>query len=440
MLFVAVKLQKKNERSLVHLCFRFYFVFFNNSFAILPSKFFIFVKEMNINEATRQFIEEHADDDVRQLALQGSRDKEVDMGLALQQIQGQQTARRKLPSWAAVSGILYPTHLSMEQCSSEQTARYKAQVLCDLPAKKRIVDLTGGFGVDFAFMSEAYTEAVYIEQLPELYAIATHNFSLLKLHPALKTLCADGVEYLHQMDHASLIFLDPARRDGHGGRTYGISDCTPNVLPLLDELLSKGNHVMLKLSPMLDWRKAVSDVGHEHVEQIHIVSVSNECKELLLLLSARGCTTPRLYCINDEQLESFDLLTSSSSIPSEGAEIGHFLYEPNASLMKAGLFDELAQRYDVTPLAKNSHLFTSEERIATFPGRIFQITTVSSMNKQELRTKILPLQRANISVRNFPMSVADLRKRLKLSEGGSNYLFATTLTNGEHVLIVCQHL
>ena len=394
-----------------------------------------------MNEATWRYICEHANDDVRQLALQGSRNEEVDMSMALQQIQGQQMARRKLPTWASISGILYPSHLSMEQCSSEQTSRYKAQVLCGLPTKKRIVDLTGGFGVDFAFMSEAYVEAVYVEQQPELYSIATYNFSLLKLRPALKTLCADGMDYLHQMDHASLIFLDPARRNEYGGRTYGISDCTPNVLLILDELLSKGDHVMLKLSPMLDWRKAINDVGYKHVEQVHIVSVGNECKELLLVLSAKGCPTPHIYCVNDGQTESFELSTQPSSLFSEGAaEVGHFLYEPNASLMKAGLFDELAERYGVTPIAKNSHLFTSEEKIAAFPGRIFQITSVSSMNKQELRTKIHPLQRANISVRNFPMSVADLRKRLKLSEGGSNYIFATTLTNGEHVLIVCQHL
>lgn len=407
-----------------------------------------------MNEATWRYICEHADDDVRQLALQGSRDIEVDMGTALQQIQGRQTARKKLPTWAAKMGILYPSHLSMEQCSSEQTARYKAHVLESLPAKERIVDLTGGFGVDFALMSESYAEAVYVEQQPELFAIATHNFNVLKLRPALKTICADGVDYLHQLDHASLIFLDPARRDNHGSRTYGIGDCTPNVLLLMEELLAKADHVMLKLSPMLDWRKAVEDVGHKHVEQVHIVSVGNECKELLLVLSAKGCPQPRLYCVNDNSYDIFEIDSPAQTRPlkrielfpenlyplKEGRGVAGFLYEPNASLMKAGLFDELANRYGVVPLARNSHLFTSEERVADFPGRTFQITAISSMNKRELKEKVLHLQQANISVRNFPISVAELRKRLKLSEGGSNYLFATTLANGEHVLIICQHL
>lgn len=404
-----------------------------------------------INEATWRYICEHADDDVRQLALRGSRDKEVDLGAALQQIRGRQTARRKLPTWAAMSSILYPSHLSMEQCSSEQTARYKAHVLSSLPTKERIVDLTGGFGVDFAMMSESYAEAVYVEQQTELFAIVRHNFNLLKLRPVLKTVCADGVDYLHQLNHASLIFLDPARRDNHGSRTYGIGDCTPNVLPLMDELLHKADHVMLKLSPMLDWRKAIEDVGREHVEQVHIVSVGNECKELLLLLSSKDSTEHRLYCVNDDCCEEFEIGPPSLISPFEGRESFHrnpiplmgegrgFLYEPNASLMKAGLFDELASRYGVTPLARNSHLFTSEERVAGFPGRTFQITAVSSMNKRDLREKVFPLKRVNISVRNFPMSVAELRKRLKLNEGGSNYLFATTLANGEHVLIICQH-
>lgn len=417
-----------------------------------------------INEATWRYICEHADDDVRQLALRGSRDKEVDLGAALQQIRGRQTARRKLPTWAAMSSILYPSHLSMEQCSSEQTARYKAHVLSSLPTKERIVDLTGGFGVDFAMMSESYAEAVYVEQQTELFAIVRHNFNLLKLRPVLKTVCADGVDYLHQLNHASLIFLDPARRDNHGSRTYGIGDCTPNVLPLMDELLHKADHVMLKLSPMLDWRKAIEDVGREHVEQVHIVSVGNECKELLLLLSAKDSTEHRLYCVNDDSCVEFEIGAPSLISPLEGGRISgrgsyegsptgtplpskggvrggvsSFLYEPNASLMKAGLFDELASRYEVTPLARNSHLFTSEERVAGFPGRTFQITAVSSMNKRDLREKVFPLKRVNISVRNFPMSVAELRKRLKLNEGGSNYLFATTLANGEHVLIICQH-
>ena len=425
-----------------------------------------------MNEATKLYILAHADSDVRQLALQGCKDPQVDLPMALQQIQGRQTARRKLPSWAAVDGIVYPPHLSMEQCSSEATARYKTKVIDDLrifdfrldrqienrkSVNRKFLDLTGGFGVDFAFLSVLFNEAVYVEQQEVLCAAARHNFDLLPgLGPRVQVVCAQAEEFLHRLEeHVALIFLDPARRDQRGGRTYGIGDCTPDVLPLLDELLRKADYVLLKLSPMLDWRKAVNDVGAHHVEQVHIVATGGECKELLLLLSAQGSQQPVLVCANDGQEERFQVTDAIDTIDTidtiEAIETidaietmpaaplpGGYLYEPNAALMKGGFFLELARRYGVRPLAANSHLFCSQQPVEGFPGRAFRITAVSTMNKQELKTKILPLRQANISVRNFPLTVAQLRQRLKLGEGGSNYLFATTLASGQRVLLVCE--
>ena len=422
-----------------------------------------------MNEATKLYILAHADSDVRQLALQGCKDPQVDLPMALQQIQGRQTARRKLPSWAAVDGIVYPPHLSMEQCSSEATARYKTKVIDDLrifdfrldrqienrkSVNRKFLDLTGGFGVDFAFLSVLFNEAVYVEQQEVLCAAARHNFDLLPgLGPRVQVVCAQAEEFLHRLEeHVALIFLDPARRDQRGGRTYGIGDCTPDVLPLLDELLRKADYVLLKLSPMLDWRKAVNDVGAHHVEQVHIVATGGECKELLLLLSAQGSQQPVLVCANDgqeerfqvtdaidaiETIETIDTIDAIETMPAAPLP-GGFLYEPNAALMKGGFFLELARRYGVRPLAANSHLFCSQQPVEGFPGRAFRITAVSTMNKQELKTKILPLRQANISVRNFPLTVAQLRQRLKLGEGGSNYLFATTLASGQRVLLVCE--
>ena len=402
----------------------------------------------------------HADDDVRQLALHPSNDDDVDMRMALQQIQGRQMARRKLPSWAAIDGIVYPPHLSMEQCSSEATARYKATMMhqltmCNAPfhpavnsssSNSTFLDLTGGFGVDTAFLSDLFGTTVYVERQPELCAIAQSNFATLG--KAITTVCGDATDCLRQQQHVALIFLDPARRDNHGDRTYGIADCTPNVLPLLPELLQKADRLLLKLSPMLDWRKAVADVGPQHVEQVHIVAVHGECKELLLLLSAQGSQAPRIICANDDSCEEFaltadDFPTSPTSLISLINPNGHaplFLYEPNAALMKAGLFAQLALRYGIEALSPNSHLFASSHRVDDFPGRSFLLTDVSTMNKQELRSKVLPLKQANITVRNFPLSVAELRKRLKLREGGSNYVFATTLATGDKVLLVCQRL
>ena len=390
-----------------------------------------------MNDKTRNFIEQNLDADIRQLALKGCRDKDVDIDVAIRQIAGRQTARRKLPSWAALDGILYPPHLNMEQCSSEQTARYKARICSSHPSPKTLVDLTGGFGVDFAFMSEAFDEATYVERNSELFAISSANMKILA--PKAKCLNEDGLEVLHRLDHVSRIFMDPARRDHHGARTYGISDCTPNVLEIKDELLQKADVVMLKLSPMLDWHKAISDLGEQYIKEVHIVSVQNECKELLIVMQQQSAEPPTVYCVNDDSVFSYHPSSISSNHISHHSSL-IYLYEPNASIMKAGCFAEIEQAFKVSQLAPNSHLFASDQAIADFPGRKFRVTAVTSMNKQELKQALKDIRQANIAVRNFPMSVADLRKRLKLSEGGNDYIFATTLTEGKKVLIICQHL
>ena len=386
-----------------------------------------------MNQATKDFIRNHADDDVRQLALRGTKDPEVDLPFALDQIAGRQTAKRKLPSWAAVEDIVYPPHLSMEQCSSEQTARYKADLA---GSGQRFVDLTGGFGVDFSLMARGFSEAVYVERQAPLCEIAADNFRLLGLHQAT-VVCGDGTDYLQTMPPADLIYIDPARRDDHGGRTYGIADCTPNVLSILDLLLEKAERVLIKLSPMLDWRKAVTDLGPQYVREVHIVSVANECKELLILLSPGQ--TFRLICVNDNSVfMPHDSHDSHEPYWPHEPHKSHYLYSPNASIMKAGCFAEVAARFSLHQLAQNSHLFVSDQLVEDFPGRVFHIDAVTTMNKHELRQHLQGLTQANIAVRNFPMSVAELRKRLKLSEGGSTYIFATTLADGRKVLLICS--
>ncbi len=390
-----------------------------------------------MNQATIDFIHEHAEADVRQLALQGTKNPEVDLSFALEQIAGRQKAKTKLPSWAAVDGIVYPPHLSMEQCSSEQTARYKALIA---GKGALIVDLTAGFGVDMAFMSQGFQKAIYVERQAPLCAISSENYKLFGLNH-IEVICADGIDYLHQLEHADLIFLDPARRDDHGARTYGIADCTPNVLELRDELFEKADRVMLKLSPMLDWRKAVEDLGH--VNEVHIVSVDNECKELLLILSKEKKPL-KLLCVNNNQVfegDQGDWLNERSiaeirvPVPMSSQA---YLFEPNASIMKAGCFTLLEQRFNVSQLDKNSHLFVSDHDISDFPGRRFTIEKTTSMNKRELKTALAGIDKANITVRNFPLSVAELRKRLKLKDGGNLYLFATTLADGQHQLFLCR--
>lgn len=397
------------------------------------------------NQATLDFIREHADDDVRQLALRGSKMSEVDLSYALEQIAGRQKAHTKLPSWASIDGIVYPPHLSMEQCSSEATARYKASIA---GKGALFVDLTAGFGVDMAFIAQGFQKAVHVERQPQLCAISSENYNVLGLNH-IEVVCGDGVEYLHTMNHADLLFIDPARRDEHGGRTYGIADCTPNVLEMLDEMLEKADRVMIKLSPMLDWRKAVADLGK--VNDVHIISVDNECKELLLAVNSeergKNSASPslRVVCVNllsDGNKECFEFdgyhASPSSSAFHFSPFDSRFLYEPNASIMKAGCFGLLEQRFEVMQLDKNSHLFVSDKEVIGFPGREFLIEKRTSMNKRELKAALAGVDKANITVRNFPMSVAELRKRLKLKEGGEVYIFATTIANEGHQLLVCR--
>lgn len=419
------------------------------------------VTEM-MNQATQDFIRQHQDEDVRQLAFLGSKNPEVDMPFALDQIRGRKMARAKLPLWANIDGIIYPPHISMEQCSSESTALYKAELaarLLGLPASSSseeigFVDLTGGFGVDFSYIaSRLGMSSMYVERQAHLCEAAKENFERLGLKNAIVK-NEDGIEVLHSLKELKLIFIDPARRDDAGNKVVSLKDCTPDVTVLQEEMLLKADYVIIKLSPMLDWHRAISELSH--VREVHIISVNNECKELLLVLSARNmgemeassadgevkhAENLRIYCINDAQsfvCDELDMESSSVKIAPSTLEEMQYLYEPNASLMKAGCFGVLSERYDARMLSKNSHLFVSREPIAAFPGRSFRIIAVSSFNKKELKRHLSGITKANIATRNFPLSVAELRKRLKLKDGGETYIFATTLSDESHVLVITE--
>ena len=534
---------------------------------------------------TAEFIQEYREKDTRQLALRSARFPDVDMPYALDQIKGWQTARRKLPTWAACDGIVYPLHLSMEQCSSEPTAQYKLNLAMEWSCRiessefrvessamevesselrvesserevesselrvenserevesserrfesserevesselrvensegevnnfssgqpatlnsqlstlnpqpatlnsqlstlnchaSRMTDLTGGFGVDFSFTSCAFASATYVERNAQLCHMVEHNLPLLGIDNA-KVVCADAVDYLSTLDMQTMIFLDPARRDQHGAKTVMLADCTPDVVQLLPQLLKKSRFTMLKLSPMLDWHKAVEDLQGT-VREVHIVSVGGECKELLLVLSEEIESELKVFCADLEAggsgeagLSGGSSSSSSSSLsslssepsfprtPSSPSASSHaslfaytpgslrpapnsklktqnskFLHEPNASIMKAGCFDELAAAYGVSPVSRNSHLFLSAEPVDGFPGRSFSIERVTTLNKRELRQALAGIEKANIATRNFPLSVAELRKRLKLKDGGDVYIFATTTAEDEHLLLI----
>lgn len=396
---------------------------------------------------TAEFIREYRERDIRQLALQANRFPDVDMPYALDQIQGWQIARRKLPKWAACDGVIFPPHLSMEQCSSEPTAQYKLNLAMEWASRvghaSRMTDLTGGFGVDFSFTSCAFAAATYVERNEQLCHIVEHNLPLLGLNNAT-VVCADAVEYLSTVEPQTMLFLDPARRDEHGAKTVMLADCTPDVVQLLPKLLEKSRFTMLKLSPMLDWHKAVDDLQGT-VREVHIVSVGGECKELLLVLSTVVESELKVYCADlstASDTSSLFVYTPGSSAPVANStfNIQHstFLFEPNASIMKAGCFDELAAAYGVSPVSRNSHLFLSDEPVEDFPGRSFVVERVTTMNKGELRKALVGIEKANIATRNFPLTVAELRKRLKIKDGGDVYIFATTTAEGEHLLLISR--
>lgn len=426
---------------------------------------------------TAEFIQEYREKDTSQLALQSARFPDLDMPYALDQIKGWQTARRKLPTWAACDGIVYPPHLSMEQCSSEPTAQYKLNLAMEWARRvdhaSSMTDLTGGFGVDFSFTSCAFASATYVERNAQLCSMVEHNLPLLGIDNA-KVVCADAVDYLSTLDMQTMIFLDPARRDQHGAKTVMLADCTPDVVQLLPQLLRKSRFTMLKLSPMLDWHKAVEDLQGT-VREVHIVSVGGECKELLLVLSEEIESELNVFCADLEAgggsggsscssgsscsglssepsfpitpsspsahcNASLFVYTPSASSPAPNSKLptqnSKFLHEPNASIMKAGCFDELAAAYGVSPVSRNSHLFLSAEPVDGFPGRSFSIERVTTLNKRELRQALAGIEKANIATRNFPLSVAELRKRLKLKDGGDVYIFATTTAEDEHLLLI----
>lgn len=396
---------------------------------------------------TAEFIREYRERDIRQLALQANRFPDVDMPYALDQIQGWQIARRKLPKWAARDGVIFPLHLSMEQCSSEPTAQYKLNLAmewtCRVGHAGRMTDLTGGFGVDFSFTSCAFAAATYVERNEQLCHIVEHNLPLLGLNNAT-VVCADAVEYLSTVEPQTMLFLDPARRDEHGAKTVMLADCTPDVVQLLPKLLEKSCFTMLKLSPMLDWHKAVDDLQGT-VREVHIVSVGGECKELLLVLSTVVESELKVYCADlstASDTSSIFVYTPGSSAPVANSKLktqnSKFVHEPNASIMKAGCFDELAAAYGVSPVSRNSHLFLSDEPVEDFPGRSFVVERVTTMNKGELRKALVGVEKANIATRNFPLTVAELRKRLKIKDGGDVYIFATTTAEGEHLLLISR--
>lgn len=379
-----------------------------------------------------EFARAHRNDNVRELALKARTFPGIDMAQALQQIAGWQIAREKLPRWASIEDIVYGPQLAMEQCSSQVTAAYKAA----LAEGDTITDLTGGLGVDFSFMADG-RRGTYVERQEQLCDIARHNFAVLGLDALVVN--GDGVEHLNMMDPVDTIYIDPARRDKAGNRVFALADCTPDVTLLAPQMLEKANTVIIKLSPMLDHRAAVAQLPC--VSQVHIISVHGECKELLLVLKRGYEGNVTVHCVNDDDQVTFTLGEENTPAPVwDETSAPLYMYEPNASIMKAGCYGLMARQREMAVISPDSHLLVSDMPDEEFAGRAFRVEAISSMNKKDIKAFMQGVTKANVAVRNFPMKANELAKRLKVSDGGDIYIFGTTTASGKHVLLRCSRI
>ncbi|UXP33367.1 class I SAM-dependent methyltransferase [Reichenbachiella agarivorans] len=388
-----------------------------------------------LNPAVQKFIQEHLQDDPVTLALQAARFPEIPVALVAHQIKCFQKAKSKLPEFSAEPTIIYPPGVSLEQSSSEITAQYKANLMDG----KSITDLTGGFGVDTYYFAKRFRQVYYVEQNLALHPVVAHNFEQLGIKN-VELYLASAEEYLSNLTVTpDWHYLDPARRDGANQRVYQITDCQPDLTQLLPELLERGAKVLVKLAPMLDIRQALSQL--DAVTEIHVISVDNECKEILFKIESGSEVEPKIFAVNLRGMVQ-DILSFMYS--GEGDDCDYsmpqkYIYEPNASIMKTGAFKAVAQNYHLQKLHRNSHLYTSTILVNDFPGRVFELGAVTVMNKKKLKDYV-PDNKANITVRNYPNTVQEIRKKTSIKDGGSVYLLATTLMDGSPKVLVCSRL
>lgn len=391
---------------------------------------------MAISQATREYIVKHQHDDVRELALKGCQNPDVDLSFALQQIQGRQKAKGKLPEMYENNDIIFPPSVSMEQCSSETTAKYKA----GLVHGDSFADLTGGFGVDTLAFAKCFQQGFYVELSKELCEVFEHNANALGIRN-IQIQQGTMEEILPTLPEVDIFYLDPSRRDEHGRRVVSLDDCTPNVSMYKDALLGKARQgVLVKLSPMLDIKTALQQLPE--TKGIHVIAVQGECKEILFLLSHDKVENIEYHAVNIQGERVTDFQFSSQEEADAAPELTDalckYLLEPNAAVMKAGAFKCVATRYGLRKLHAHSHLYTCDEPVADFPGRVFAVEMVVPFSKKELKRQFAGMHKANVAVRNFPLTAEELRKQLKLGDGGDVYIFGTTLRDGGKVLVVTR--
>lgn len=388
---------------------------------------------MEINEATWNYIRTHVNDNVRDLALRGCKDTSVDFKFALQQIEGRQKSKDKLPDFYQNEQVLYPPTVSMEQCSSTPTAQYKASLV----EGETFADLTGGFGIDTFALSRRFKHGYHIEPNSALSELVQHNAKALNI-ANLTFFQSTMEEALAQLPHVDCLYIDPSRRDQQGNRVICLEDCTPNIVEWKSTLLGKCKKLMIKLSPMIDIKRSLLQLPE--TSDIYTIAVNGECKEVLLILEAGKDPTDRcIHTINilKDGYQIFETTASEEvdAMPTLTNTLGRYLYEPNAAVLKAGTFKSIATRFGLEKLHPHTHLYTSDILAKDFPGRIFNVDDSYSFNKKEIKKALGDIKKANVAVRNFPLTAEELKALLKIKDGGEVFLFGATLTDGKLTVI-----
>lgn len=381
----------------------------------------------------QQYIRDNTGQNITALALKKNPFPGTDWQAIVAQIAAREKAKGKLPTWFAADNIIYPSKVSVEQTSSEATAQFKA----GLVSGESLIDLTGGFGVDDYYFSKTIQHVTHCELNAELSAIAAHNFRILG---ADNIICVPGDSF--ETLKASVrkwdwIYVDPSRRSDAKGKVFMLKDCLPNVPELLDDYFEYSNNILIKTAPILDIAAGLGEL--RHVKNIYIVALNNEVKELLWMIEKDFKGEPILHAINlhNEDIDNFTAPLQSNAVAVYSNPL-KYLYEPNAAIMKSGAFNEVAVQLNVKKLHPHSHLYTSDTLI-DFPGRRFEVRHIIPFSKQEMKEYIQG-KKMNVTVRNFPQTVEDIRKKWKIADGGDTYSFFTTAMNNEKIVVICSKI
>lgn len=385
-----------------------------------------------LNTINQEFINNNINSNTADLLLKKNHHQDVDIKLLVEQIEAKQRCKTKLPTWFNTEKIYYPNKLNIEQTSSEVTAKYKSSLITG----NSIIDLTGGFGIDCYYFSKKFKEVTHCEINSELSKIVSHNYKELGVN-TIETITNDGIsQLLNNNKQYDWVYIDPSRRHDTKGKVFFLKDCLPDVPKHLNTIFNHTNNVMIKTSPLLDISVGISELNY--VKTIHIIAVNNEVKELLWILEkgVEAETTIKTVNINKTVEETFDFkLNEEQAITTNFSEPLTYLYEPNAAVLKSGGFKSVSKQLNVLKLHQHTHLYTLQE-LVEFPGRCFKIELVLPYNKQLLKKELL--EKANISTRNFPEAVQQIRKKFKIKDGGDTYVFFTTNLHNEKIVIICK--